>query len=103
MSEAEKLMADVPARDPRFELGVMAKIEQRRFRRELMRTGLVMAAVMILLAVAMPKLDSLIALLLDVSLLNALSRQYGGVLALVLMVVTIMLPRLSRARARDAP
>jgi hypothetical protein len=49
--------ADVPASDPRFALAVMARIEQRRFRRELATTiGLAVAA-MALLALAMPPLE----------------------------------------------
>jgi hypothetical protein len=49
--------ADVPASDPRFALAVMARIEQRRFRRELATTiGLAVAAIG-LLALAMPSLE----------------------------------------------
>jgi hypothetical protein len=49
--------ADVPASDPRFTLGVVARIEQRRFRRELATTvGLALAA-MLLLALVMPALE----------------------------------------------
>jgi hypothetical protein len=41
--------ADVPASDPRFALAVMARIEQRRFRRELARImGLALCAVVLL-------------------------------------------------------
>jgi len=41
--------ADVPASDPRFVLGVMTRIEQRRFRRELAVTaGLTACAVALL-------------------------------------------------------
>jgi hypothetical protein len=49
--------ADVPASDPRFTLAVMARIEQRRFRRELATTvGLALAA-MCLLVLVMPALE----------------------------------------------
>ena len=49
--------ADVPASDPRFALAVMARIEQRRFRRELATTiGLTVAA-MALLALLMPAVE----------------------------------------------
>jgi hypothetical protein len=41
--------ADVPASDPRFVLAVMARAEQRRFRRELATTlGLALCAVVLL-------------------------------------------------------
>lgn len=49
--------ADVPASDPGFTLAVMARIEQRRFRRELASTiGLAVTA-MALLALAMPVIE----------------------------------------------
>jgi hypothetical protein len=49
--------ADVPASDPRFVLAVMARAEQRRFRRELARTlGLALCAV-ILLGLLAPKVE----------------------------------------------
>ena len=48
------LAADVPpAQDPRFVMAVMARIEQRRFRRELaMTAGLAIGAVLLLALIA---------------------------------------------------
>jgi hypothetical protein len=88
MSEAEKLMADVPADDPHFLLEVTARIERRHFRRELMRTGLLTVAATILLALVVPQLG--------VSALAAMPQDYDIALAAVLMAVTMLLPRLSQ-------
>lgn len=49
--------ADVPASDPRFALAVMAKIEQRRFRRELAMTVALTVAAIGLLALVMPSVE----------------------------------------------
>lgn len=49
--------ADVPASDPRFALAVMARIEQRRFRREMAKTLALTAAAIALLAVIMPNMN----------------------------------------------
>jgi hypothetical protein len=49
--------ADVPASDPRFALAVMAKIEHRRFRRELAMTVALTAAAIGLLALVMPSVE----------------------------------------------
>jgi len=88
MSEAEKLMADVPARDPLFVLGVMTRIEQRRFRRELARTGGLTAIAIILLALVMPKLDF--------TWLGNLSPANELAIGAALMALSIMGSRLSR-------
>ena len=50
--------ADVPASDPRFALAVMARIEQRRFRRELTTTVGLAAVAMVLLGFAMPVVET---------------------------------------------
>lgn len=88
MAEADILMADVPDQDPHFVLRVMARIEQRRFRREMARTGMLTAATIALLALVMPKVD--------VTMLANLPQEYDVALAAVLMAVMISLPRLSR-------
>ena len=49
--------ADVPASDPRFVLAVMARAEQRRFRRELSTIIGLAAAAMLLLALVMPAVE----------------------------------------------
>ena len=49
--------ADVPASDPRFALAVMARIEQRRFRRELAMTVALTVAAIALLALVMPNVE----------------------------------------------
>jgi hypothetical protein len=49
--------ADVPASDPRFVLQVMARVERRRFAREMATTLGLGAAGMLLLALAAPALD----------------------------------------------
>jgi len=49
--------ADVPGSDPRFVLAVMAKIEQRRFRRELTMTVVLTAAAIALLALVVPSVE----------------------------------------------
>ena len=93
MSEVEKLMADTPSQDPHFVLGVMARIEQRRFRRELVRTAFLAAAAMLLLALVVPKLE---LAMVKVPALADLADSYKIAIAAVLMVATILLPRLSR-------
>ena len=49
--------ADVPASDPRFVLAVMARAEQRRFRRELAMTVALTVAAIGLLALVMPSVE----------------------------------------------
>ena len=49
--------ADVPASDPRFVLAVMARAEQRRFRRELLTIFGLAAAAVVLLALVMPAVE----------------------------------------------
>ena len=53
---AATLAADVPARDLAFEIGVMAKIEQRRFHREIARNLTAALAAALLLALVIPVL-----------------------------------------------
>ena len=90
MSETEKLMADVPARDSHFVLGVMTRIEQRRFRRELVRTLGVCAAATLLLALVMPRLDTVLSVMFA-PLLN------NGVIATAMLALTFGLPPLLAA------
>ena len=54
---AAMLAADAPARDPAFEIAVLARIEQRRFRRGVARNLAAAAGVALLLAFIMPRLD----------------------------------------------
>ena len=96
MSEVEKLLADVPAQDPHFVLGVMARIEQRRFRRELARTGVLTGMAILLLALAMPQVE-LAMPQVDTAAVADLASKYNIAIATVLMVVTILLPRLLAA------
>ena len=81
--------ADVPASDPRFALAVMARIEQRRFRRELATTIGLGAAATLLLALVMPAVD-----------LHGVEISQAGNLAIlvVLGAVTFLLPQLFPAR-----
>ncbi len=58
---AKLLAADAPAaRDHAFQLAVMAKIEQRRFRRGLVLNVALTLAATLLLAVVMPGLEPLL-------------------------------------------
>ena len=50
------MLAAVPSRDVGFEIAVLAKIEQRRFRRALTRNVLVAMGVTVLLALVVPQL-----------------------------------------------
>lgn len=50
------MLADGPARDLGFEIAVLARIEQRRFRRALARNVAVAAGVALLLALVVPRL-----------------------------------------------
>ena len=95
MSEAEKLMADVPAQDPHFVLAVMARIEQRRFRRELARTGALAAAAALLQALVMPQLVA-VTPELNTGRLSDLLQQNNIAVAGALMALTIALPYLAR-------
>jgi len=54
---AAMLAANAPGRDLAFEIAVMAKIEQRRFLRELTRNLLLAAGAALLLAFIMPQFD----------------------------------------------
>jgi hypothetical protein len=54
---AAMLAAEVPARDMAFEIAVLARIEQRRFRRSMTRNLLAAFGVALLLAFVMPMLD----------------------------------------------
>jgi hypothetical protein len=57
---ARLLMADAPAaRDLSFEIALLARIEQRRFRRGLAMTMLLAAASAILLALLMPGFENI--------------------------------------------
>ena len=49
--------ADVPAHDSRFVLGVMARAEQRRFRREIFSIAGLAAVAALLLALVMPAVE----------------------------------------------
>jgi hypothetical protein len=51
------LVAELPARDMAFEIAVLARIEQRRFRRSITRNLLVACGVALMLAFVMPMLD----------------------------------------------
>jgi len=83
--------ADVPTSDPRFVLSVMARIEQRRFRRELATTvGLALCAV-ILLGLAAPSLE----LVWHASIAPYVSNLS---IFLTLMAATMALPLLFPAR-----
>ncbi len=61
MSDLMQLWAQdaPPARDISFELAVMARIEQRRFRQSLLRNAVLAAAAGLLLLLAAPVLQSL--------------------------------------------
>jgi len=94
MSETEKFLADVPAQDPHFVLGVMARIEQRRFRRELARTLGLCAVAILLLALVMPGLDIAMGSMLSVARVTGFSHEFGGTIAVVLIALSFALPRL---------
>ena len=85
------LAADLPpAQDPYFVLAVMARIEQRRFRRELAVAAALAAAAIGLLALVMPKID--------MKWTARLSPINDIALAVTLMMVTIIVPRLFAGR-----
>jgi hypothetical protein len=97
MSEVEKLMADVPAQDPHFLLGVMARIEQRRFRRELLLTGLLAGLGALMLGLVMPALEQAWDKSFAIPA-HALARfANDGVLASLLLILTFAGPMLLRA------
>jgi hypothetical protein len=54
-----RLLTDVPARDHAFEIALLARIEQRRFRRGLAWTVVATAGMTVLLAFAMPGLEKM--------------------------------------------
>ncbi len=78
--------ADVPASAPRFALAVMAKIEQRRFRRELAMTAALAGAAILLLALIMPSVEF--------TWHESLSPYFGNLAILgILAAVTLLLPQ----------
>jgi hypothetical protein len=81
--------ADVPASDPHFTVAVMARIEQRRFRRELATTVSLGAAATLLLALVMPALEF--------TWLESVISSAGN-LAMLAIFGALMLPQLSPAR-----
>jgi hypothetical protein len=83
--------ADVPASDPRFVLAVMARAEQRRFRRELTTTIGLAAAAILLLALVMPAVE--------ITWRESFA-PYASNLAIlaVLAAITLLLPQLFPAR-----
>jgi len=83
--------ADVPASDPRFVLAVMARAEQRRFRRELFTIIGLAAAAIGLLALVMPAVE--------ITWRESFAPYAGNMaILLVLMTVTIVAPFLFAAR-----
>src|SRR3954454_14998578 len=83
--------ADVAASDPQFVLAVMARIEQRRFCRELAVTAGLAAAAMALLALVMPAGE--------VAWRERPAPHIGNLAILtVLGAVTLLLPQLFPAR-----
>ena len=85
----ELLTADAAPADPRFVLAVMARIEPRRFRRDLAATIGLGATAILLLALVMPAVD----------LTGLVSSQTGNLAILaVLGAVTLLLPQLVPAR-----
>ena len=78
--------ADVPAADPRFVLAVMARAEQRRFRRELATTIGLAALAVVLLALAMP--------VMEFTWRESFSPYFGNLAILaVLAAVTLLVPQ----------
>ena len=74
--------ADVPAYDMAFEIAVLARIEQRRFRRSMTHNLLAACGVALLLAFVMPMLD------LDFSSWgSALSGLSGNVLVVLALLI----------------
>jgi ABC-type tungstate transport system substrate-binding protein len=83
--------ADVPAADPRFVLAVMARAEQRRFRRELATTIGLAALAAVLLALVMPAMEF--------TWRESLSPYFGNLAILgTLVAVTLLLPQLLSTR-----
>jgi hypothetical protein len=83
--------ADVPASDPRFALAVMARIEQRRFRRELAGTVGLAALAMVLLGFAMP--------VVEITWRESFAPYASNLVILaVLAAVTLLLPQFFPAR-----
>ena len=79
--------ADVPASDPRFVLAVMARAEQRRFRRELAMTVALTVAAIGLLALVMPSVEF--------AWRESLSPYFGNLAILgILGAVTFLVPQL---------
>ena len=83
--------ADVPAADPRFVLAVMARAEQRRFRRELAMTAGLAGTAILLLALIMPSVEF--------TWRESLSPYFSNLAILgVLAAVTLLVPQLWPAR-----
>jgi hypothetical protein len=83
--------ADVPASDPRFTLAVMAKIEQRRFRREVVVTVALTVAAIALLALVMPSVEF--------TWRESLSPYFSNLAILgILGAITLLVPQLWPAR-----
>ena len=79
--------ADVPASDPRFELAVMRRIDQRRFRRELAMTVTLTMAAIALLVLVMPDVEF--------SWRESLAPNFGNLAILgLLTAVTLLVPLL---------
>jgi hypothetical protein len=90
---AALLAADMPpASDPRFVVAVMARIEQRRFRRELAMTAGLAVCAMALLALLAPSLEA--------TWRDSLAPYASNVtIALVLASITLAVPYFFPARA----
>jgi uncharacterized membrane protein len=83
--------ADVPASDPRFALAVMGRIEQRRFRRELVSTVGLAAMAVVLLGFAMP--------VVEITWRESFAPYASNLVILaVLAAVTLVLPQFLPAR-----
>src|SRR5262245_35194876 len=83
--------ADVPAADPRFVLAVMARAEQRRFRREMATTIGLAALAAMLLALVMPGVEF--------TWRESFSPYLGNLAILgILAGVTVLVPQFLQAR-----
>ena len=88
---ARMLAADAPARDFAFQLAVMAKIEQRRYRRGMILNIALTVAVTLLLALLMPGLEPV--------LWQAVSGIGAGLTAALIVSASLVLPWLATRRA----
>ena len=83
--------ADVPAADPRFVLAVMARAEQRRFRRELATILSLAALAIVLLSLVMPGVEF--------TWRESFSPYFGNLAILgILAAVTLLLPQFLHVR-----